>query len=160
MGVPRETLRLVRVNGDTRMMTTRTAVDYTDRMRAYAERRAAALASMDLRGYVLKKDSPSCGMERVKVFNGGAPTRTGVGIRSVGVRAGCTDARRDHDQRAQQPHRVRLPCAVVGHASQHVSETSRVVSLRAGVARVLTPACRRLVPRHAERPSSTDRTRR
>jgi uncharacterized protein YbgA (DUF1722 family)/uncharacterized protein YbbK (DUF523 family) len=79
MGVPRETLRLVRVDGDTRMLTTRTGIDYTDRMRAYADRRATALASMDLRGYVLKKDSPSCGMERVKVFNGGAPTRTGVG---------------------------------------------------------------------------------
>jgi uncharacterized protein YbgA (DUF1722 family)/uncharacterized protein YbbK (DUF523 family) len=79
MGVPRETLRLVRVNGDTRMMTTRTGVDYTDKMRAYAERRTKALASMGLRGYVLKKDSPSCGMERVKVFDGGMPARSGVG---------------------------------------------------------------------------------
>lgn len=79
MGVPRETLRLVKVDGDTRMMTTRTGVDYTDKMRAYAERRTKALASMGLRGYVLKKDSPSCGMERVKVFDGGMPARNGVG---------------------------------------------------------------------------------
>ena len=80
MGVPRETLRLVKVNGDVRMMTTRTGVDHTDRMRSYAERRTKALAAMDLRGYVLKKDSPSCGMERVKVFSGdGVPVRAGVG---------------------------------------------------------------------------------
>jgi uncharacterized protein YbgA (DUF1722 family)/uncharacterized protein YbbK (DUF523 family) len=79
MGVPRETLRLVRVNGDTRMVTTRTGVDHTDAMRTYADRRARQLGSMRLRGYVLKKDSPSCGTERVKVFGGGAPARTGVG---------------------------------------------------------------------------------
>lgn len=81
MGVPRETLRLVRVGADTRMITTRTGVDHTDRMRAFAARRTKALAALDLRGYVLKKDSPSCGMERVKVFDraGQMPTRTGVG---------------------------------------------------------------------------------
>ena len=82
MGVPRETLRLVKVGADTRMMTTRTGVDHTDSMRAYAARRTRELDALDLRGYVLKKDSPSCGMERVKVFRTGsdAPVRTGVGI--------------------------------------------------------------------------------
>lgn len=79
MGVPRESLRLVRVGADTRMITTRTGIDHTDAMRKYAERRTRQLAGMDLRGYVLKKDSPSCGMERVKVYEGSAATRTGVG---------------------------------------------------------------------------------
>ena len=81
MGVPRETLRLVRTGDDTRMITTRTGIDHTDAMRAYADRRTQELESMQLRGYVLKKDSPSCGMERVKVFDvaGRAPARNGVG---------------------------------------------------------------------------------
>ena len=79
MGIPRETLRLVAVDGDTRMITTRTGVDHTDAMRAYAERRTRQLEGSDLRGYVLKKDSPSCGMERVKVYGNGAAVRTGVG---------------------------------------------------------------------------------
>jgi uncharacterized protein YbgA (DUF1722 family)/uncharacterized protein YbbK (DUF523 family) len=79
LGIPRETLRLVRVNGDSRMITTRTGIDHTDTMRAYAVKRTRQLASMELRGYVLKKDSPSCGMERVKVHGGAAPARTGVG---------------------------------------------------------------------------------
>ena len=79
LGIPRETLRLVNVGGDARMITTRTGIDHTDTMRAYARRRTAELASAGLRGYVLKKDSPSCGMERVKVYDGSAPTRTGVG---------------------------------------------------------------------------------
>lgn len=79
LGIPRETLRLVKVAGDTRMITTRTGKDHTDTMRAYARRRTAELAESGLRGYVLKKDSPSCGMERVKVYSGSAPTRSGVG---------------------------------------------------------------------------------
>ncbi len=79
MGVPRETLRLVRVDGDTRMITTRTGVDHTDSMRAWSEKRTKALAGMELRGYVLKKDSPSCGMERVKVYGDGGGARVGVG---------------------------------------------------------------------------------
>lgn len=79
MGVPRETLRLVRVGDDTRMITTRTGIDHTDSMRSWSEKRTKALAGMDLRGYVLKKDSPSCGMERVKVYGDGGAARVGVG---------------------------------------------------------------------------------
>ena len=79
MGVPRETLRLVRVGGDTRMITTRTGVDHTDSMRAWAVKRTKALGGMDLRGYVLKKDSPSCGMERVKVYGDAGGARIGIG---------------------------------------------------------------------------------
>jgi uncharacterized protein YbgA (DUF1722 family) len=81
MGTPRETLRLVRADEGVRMLTTRTTVDHTDRMRAWAKRRADALAREDLDGYVLKKDSPSCGMERVKVYGGsGVATREGRGL--------------------------------------------------------------------------------
>src|SRR3954463_8831456 len=65
MGTPRETLRLVRGGGGVRMITTRTAVDYTDAMHTWSAGRVEALAREDLDGYVLKKDSPSCGMERV-----------------------------------------------------------------------------------------------
>jgi uncharacterized protein YbbK (DUF523 family) len=82
MGVPREPLRLVNVGGDTRMITTHTGVDHTDSMRAFAVRRIKELEALGLRGYVLKKDSPSCGMARVKVFDPASdePVRNGVGI--------------------------------------------------------------------------------
>jgi uncharacterized protein YbgA (DUF1722 family)/uncharacterized protein YbbK (DUF523 family) len=82
MGTPRETLRLVRMAGTTRMITTRTGIDHTDAMRAWARKRVDALAREDLSGYVLKKDSPSCGMERVKVYgpDGSMPARTGRGL--------------------------------------------------------------------------------
>jgi uncharacterized protein YbgA (DUF1722 family)/uncharacterized protein YbbK (DUF523 family) len=82
LGTPRETLRLIRIGGITRMVTTRTAVDYTDGMTAWARRRLDALVKEDLSGYVLKSNSPSCGMERVKVYDEGrsAPVRNGRGI--------------------------------------------------------------------------------
>ena len=82
MGTPRETLRLVRGDdGRVRMQTTRTGIDHTDSMTVWAARRLKQLAQEDLSGYVLKKDSPSCGMERVKVFSAsGMPERNGRGI--------------------------------------------------------------------------------
>jgi uncharacterized protein YbgA (DUF1722 family)/uncharacterized protein YbbK (DUF523 family) len=82
MGTPRETLRLVR-DGDglLRMKTTRTGVDHTAAMERWSRQRLDELAGEDLSGYVLKKDSPSCGMERVKVFgDGGMPQRSGRGL--------------------------------------------------------------------------------
>jgi len=55
--------------------------DHTRAMRAFARRRAAELEKQDLCGYVLKKDSPSCGMERVRVYRPGSPAvRDGRGL--------------------------------------------------------------------------------
>ena len=81
MGTPRETLRLVRHADRVRMITTRSGVDYTEAMEGWARTRVEALSFEDLSGYVLKKDSPSCGMVRVKVYGGsGMPTRDGRGL--------------------------------------------------------------------------------
>ena len=67
LGAPREAMRLARVGGALRLLTVKTAVDLTDRMEGYARRRVEQLASEELSGYVLKKDSPSCGLERVTI---------------------------------------------------------------------------------------------
>lgn len=81
LGTPRESMRLVSVDGRVRMLTGKTAVDHTDRMAQYADRRVEQLASDDLCGYVLKKDSPSCGMERVKIHGAGSvAVKSGRGI--------------------------------------------------------------------------------
>jgi len=81
LGTPRETLRLVRIGEEVRMVMPRTGADHTDAMRSYAERRLNELAQEDLCGYVLKKGSPSCGMERVRVFDGqGLPAKSGRGL--------------------------------------------------------------------------------
>lgn len=81
LGVPRETLRLERKDGEVRLVANRTSTDHTSAMRAYAETRTRALADKNLDGYVLKKDSPSCGMERVRVYGAsGTPSRDGRGL--------------------------------------------------------------------------------
>ena len=73
MGTPRESVRLMDQDGRLRLLTVRTGVDCTDAMTTYAEARVRRLAAEDLCGYVLKKDSPSCGMTRVKVYHGAGP---------------------------------------------------------------------------------------
>jgi len=81
MGIPRPTLRLVRANDETRMVETNSGVDHTRRMDRYTTRRVRALRSLELCGYVLKKNSPSCGMERVKLYaEKGGSRRTGTGL--------------------------------------------------------------------------------
>lgn len=81
MGTPRESIRLEKHGGEIRLRGVRSGVDHTEPMRRYAEERLDALEKADLSGYVLKKDSPSCGMERVKVIGkGGVPTKEGRGL--------------------------------------------------------------------------------
>ena len=81
LGTPRETLRLVDAPGHPRLVFFKTGQDITDGMQAWAERRLEALAKLGLSGYILKSDSPSCGMERVRVYRpAGIPSKDGVGI--------------------------------------------------------------------------------
>jgi len=50
-------------------------------MQNWSKARLEQLAGMDLCGYILKSDSPSCGMERVRVYGeSGMASKTGVGI--------------------------------------------------------------------------------
>src|SRR5262249_25167050 len=77
LGVPRETIRLEGDARAPRLLAPRSGRDHTEAMARLARGRADELARLDLDGYVLKKDSPSCGMERVRVW--GAPGRPGVG---------------------------------------------------------------------------------
>ncbi len=81
MGVPRPVLRLVGTPDATRMITTNSGEDWTERMQRYARKRVRALSGMGLHGYILKSRSPSCGMERVKIYSDkGMPTHSGSGL--------------------------------------------------------------------------------
>ena len=80
MGIPRPTIRLERRGEEIHLVDPKNDVDHTEAMRRWAERRVSEITRLDLCGYVLKKDSPSCGMERVRVYAKGAPTRNGRGL--------------------------------------------------------------------------------
>ncbi len=79
LGTPRESIRLERDGELVRLVAPKSGRDHTDAMRRYAERRVAEIEALDLCGYILKKDSPSCGMEHVRVHAGRRASRTGRG---------------------------------------------------------------------------------
>jgi len=81
LGVPRESMRLVGDVDSPHLVTVRTRVDHTDRMLTWANKRVKELEKEDLCGFIFKSDSPSSGMERVKVYNEtGMPEKKGVGM--------------------------------------------------------------------------------
>jgi uncharacterized protein YbgA (DUF1722 family)/uncharacterized protein YbbK (DUF523 family) len=81
LGTPRESLRLVGDAEAPRLVASRSHRDHTDAMQRYAVARLDDLAMSGLHGYILKKDSPSCGMERVRVYNpAGTAQRHGRGL--------------------------------------------------------------------------------
>jgi uncharacterized protein YbgA (DUF1722 family)/uncharacterized protein YbbK (DUF523 family) len=113
MGTPRPPIRLERhgegQDEQIRLVMPATGEDLTARMRAWAARRAAELAALDLDGYVLKKDSPSCGLERVKVYPtgsdaaGGIPTRDGRGPFAAALVAALPDLPVEEEGRLNDP---------------------------------------------------------
>ncbi|HET8539869.1 MAG TPA: DUF523 and DUF1722 domain-containing protein [Anaeromyxobacter sp.] len=82
MGVPREPIRLVGTAAAPRLVAERSGKDHTAAMLRFAAARVRELEALGLHGYVTKKDSPSCGMVRVRVHGarGGPPRRDGVGM--------------------------------------------------------------------------------
>jgi uncharacterized protein YbgA (DUF1722 family)/uncharacterized protein YbbK (DUF523 family) len=81
LGTPRESMHLEGEQGTPRLITTRTKRDVTDRMLAWSRQRIKELESEKLCGFIFKSNSPSSGMERVKVFDEkGIPHKTGVGL--------------------------------------------------------------------------------
>jgi uncharacterized protein YbgA (DUF1722 family)/uncharacterized protein YbbK (DUF523 family) len=80
-GCPREPLRLVGDPHAPRLVTSRTKQDYTERMLRWARTRVRELGREDLCGFIFKSESPSSGMERVRVYDEqGVPTPRGVGL--------------------------------------------------------------------------------
>jgi uncharacterized protein YbgA (DUF1722 family)/uncharacterized protein YbbK (DUF523 family) len=78
--VPREAIRLEGDPENPRLMTNKTRIDLTEQMREYCRRVVVELEREDLCGFIFKKNSPSCGLFRVKVYNKGGPAKTGRGL--------------------------------------------------------------------------------
>jgi uncharacterized protein YbgA (DUF1722 family)/uncharacterized protein YbbK (DUF523 family) len=79
LGVPRETIRLIDVDGRVEAIGNKNAdLNVTQPLLDCAEQQKSW--HRDLFGYVVKKDSPSCGMERVRVYRGEQPQRDGTGL--------------------------------------------------------------------------------
>jgi len=81
LGIPRPTIRLESAQPEPRLVEPKRGLDLTDKMQSYAEEKVGELQELELDGFILKKGSPSCGMERVRIYGrGGVPIRNGVGV--------------------------------------------------------------------------------
>jgi uncharacterized protein YbbK (DUF523 family) len=81
LGVPRESMHLEGDPESPRLVTIRTKQDMTDRMVSWAKKRVVELEKEGLYGFIFKSDSPSSGMERIRVYNEkGMAVKNGVGI--------------------------------------------------------------------------------
>jgi uncharacterized protein YbgA (DUF1722 family)/uncharacterized protein YbbK (DUF523 family) len=81
LGIPRESMRLVGDPDSPRLLTRHTRVDHTNRMVRWAEKRVKELEKENLCGFIFKSNSPSSGMERVKVYDEkGTPIKKGIGV--------------------------------------------------------------------------------
>ena len=77
--VPRESMRLVGDPDHPRLIAPKSGTDPTERMVTWARARVEELAGERLNGFVFKKDSPSSGLFRVKVYSAMAG-RSGQGM--------------------------------------------------------------------------------
>ncbi len=104
LGTPREPIRLV---GDTHnpraVGTVNAELDVTDALSAYGQRTAAELT--DLCGFILMQKSPSCGMERVKVYqySGHTAEHGGVGLFAAALMRAQPNLPVEEDGRLNDP---------------------------------------------------------
>ena len=81
MTVPRPAVRLVAAGEKVRVIDPKNGVDWTAAMEDHAVQRAGMVVDEGLSGFILKSKSPSCGMERVKVYDhNDVPNASGRGI--------------------------------------------------------------------------------
>jgi uncharacterized protein YbbK (DUF523 family) len=81
LGVPRESMHLEGEPENPRLVTTGSKQDRTDLLVDWARKRVVELEVENLCGFIFKSDSPSSGMEQVKVYNEkGMAVKTGIGI--------------------------------------------------------------------------------
>jgi uncharacterized protein YbgA (DUF1722 family)/uncharacterized protein YbbK (DUF523 family) len=85
LGVPRPNLRLIDQDGDIRMVAPTTGKDHTAGMNFFLRQRIRQLEDEHLAGFVFKRSSPSCGLERVRVYKNGIPTGRGQGLFAAAI---------------------------------------------------------------------------
>jgi uncharacterized protein YbgA (DUF1722 family)/uncharacterized protein YbbK (DUF523 family) len=79
--IPRESMHLEGNPESPRLVTSRTRIDHTERMVSWARKRVKELECEDLCGFIFKSNSPSSGMERVRIYNEkGIPSKIAVGM--------------------------------------------------------------------------------
>lgn len=81
MTVPRPTIRLMSNAERIALVETKDETkDYTDGMLEFSSNKVDELKQQELCGYIVCAKSPTCGMERVKVYSKGGASKEGIGL--------------------------------------------------------------------------------
>jgi len=81
LGTPRAAMRLVGDPAHPRLLTIKSGQDHTRALEKMTANRLEELGDLHLSGFVFKRGSPSCGVERVRVYTEqGMPSRSGTGL--------------------------------------------------------------------------------
>ncbi len=81
LGTPRDAMRLVGDPLHPRLVTIESGIDHTKALNKMSGQRTRELKGLDLSGYVFKKNSPSCGIEQVRIYNEQGKQRgNGIGL--------------------------------------------------------------------------------
>jgi uncharacterized protein YbbK (DUF523 family)/uncharacterized protein YbgA (DUF1722 family) len=81
MGTPREPVQLVDRKGKPRMLGVESGTDWTNAMYGFASGHMQRFVQQNLRGYILKSRSPSCGLGELPIHGAdGAVDETGRGL--------------------------------------------------------------------------------
>ena len=83
--IPREAMRLEGDSANPRLVTGRSRIDLTEQMLTFCTAKVKELEGEDLCGFIFKKDSPSSGLFRVKVYNNGVAVKNGSGLFAAAV---------------------------------------------------------------------------
>lgn len=79
MSTPRKPIRLIKDKSEIRCVTSHDeSIDVTDSISQLPLKMSTVLKTLS--GFVVKKDSPSCGLQKVKVYWDGVPKAEGTGI--------------------------------------------------------------------------------
>lgn len=68
LGTPRETIRLVGIGNEIHVMGSKSGNDVTEGILGYTHKMVPKLLEQGIDGAIVKSRSPSCGMERIKVY--------------------------------------------------------------------------------------------
>ncbi len=116
MTTPREAMRLEGDPAAPRLITRQSRLDKTDQMQMFCSARIARLKQLDLCGFIFKKDSPSSGLFRVKVYGqDGLPRKIGQGLFAASFvrnfpRIPVEEAERLHDDSIRENFIERVFC--------------------------------------------------
>jgi len=102
LSIPREPIRLVTLNDKVSCVGTRNPeLDVTENLYRSADEQQ--FWHRQLCGYILKKGSPSCGMERVRLYKGDIPDRIGVGLYAERLMQNFPDLPVEEEGRLEDP---------------------------------------------------------